>query len=269
MIRRAEFLRPTLTKGMFLLEWDLFILLDLLRGDLTSDREVLVASYPLVFLYLVGCALASLDRRRHRLVEGWRLLALTLGLIGVDQIIKTAVVSFIPFRESVPIVAGWLHLAHAWNVEGSWLLSTFGAGLVRPAALAVVVVPVLLCSPLCYRYYVRTQRGSVWTDAAFVALFAGVASWVCDMALRGHVVDYINLPGVVAADLKDILLTVGAAALAAEVLETPGLSWGWRGWSEEARAIRHLLVDIVSFTVEEWRGARGWLAGAWRKARHS
>jgi len=40
---------------------------------------------------------------------------------------------------------------------------------------------ILFSSVFCHRYYVRTQRQSVWADVAFSGLFAALASWLCEM----------------------------------------------------------------------------------------
>jgi hypothetical protein len=122
--------------------------------------------------------------------------------------------------------------------------------------LTVVVVAILLGSAFCHRYYTSTKRESVWADVAFLGLFAGSASWVCDMGFRGHIVDYIHLPGVVTADFKDILLAIGAAALFVEVLENPDVSLRWSGWRQEGKECLRLGEDVVGFSIEELRGIR-------------
>jgi hypothetical protein len=45
------------------------------------------------------------------------------------------------------------------------------------------------------------------------------------MAARGYILDFINLPEVVTADLKDIVISIGVAAFFAEALDNPELSW--------------------------------------------
>ena len=251
--RLSGFLKPTAFKGVFVAEWALFIVFELLRGKLESSWEILVASYPLVFFYLVACALTAVSQRSRQLAQGWRLLALIAGLIAVDQVVKTTIVACVPHQTSIPIIAGWLHLAHEYNSQGSWLIATFSARPLGAATLAVVVGLVLLSAGFFYRYYVRVMRQSVWADGAFAALFAALASWLCDMAFRGYVVDFINLPGVVTADFKDILLTIGAAAFVVEALDNPYVSWRWRGWRQEATAFRQLAARVIGFSVQELR----------------
>ena len=221
MLQTAVFLKPTAVKLFFLVEWTLFILLGLLRGELTDSRQMFTASLPLVLFYLAACVLTALYRRTRKQPASWNMLAPVIGLTLCDQLIKAAVVTFIPYQTSIPIIKGWLHAAHECNVQGSWLVSAFNIPFSSTLILGVIVVLTLLCVVICYRYYVRFKRRSVWTDTAFIGLSAGLAGWLCDMGLRGHIVDYIHLPGVVTADLKDILLTLGVAAFFAEALQNP------------------------------------------------
>jgi lipoprotein signal peptidase len=262
---QGSFLKPTGLKLVFLVEWTLFILLEWLRGELGTGGKILVASYPLVFFYLVACVLVVLSQHTRQVARGWKLLALALGLAAVDQFIKTMVGTFVPYQSSAPIIEGWLHLAHKHNLQGSWLLSIFNLRPVGTAMLTVVVVAILSGSAFCHRYYVATKRESVWADVAFLGLFAGSASWVCDMGFRGYIVDYIHLPGVVTADFKDILLAIGAAALFVEMLENPDVSLRWSGWRQEAKELLQLGENVVGFSIQELRGIRQGLMKRLRK----
>lgn len=249
----AGFLRPTALKAVFLAEWVLFILIEMLRGRLESSRQILVVSYPLAFFYLLACVLSLLSQRVGQIARGWRLLVLCASLTAVDQLGKAIVVALVPFRTSIPVIPDWLHLAHERNTQGSWLISSFDLPGISTAFLVVVAVLGVVVSLLAHRYYVSARRKSVWADIAFVGLCAGLASWACDVGLRGYIVDYIQLPGVVTADGKDILLTTGVAALLAETLENPKISLRWEGWRSEAREVVQLVRDVVRFYAEKLR----------------
>lgn len=216
--RMAVFLRPTWVKLIFLVEWALFILIELVRGDLDTGHQILVAGYPLVFFYLVACGLTFWSHHGQQSISGWKLLAWAAGLAAVDQLIKGMVISLIPYQQSVPVIPGWLHLTHVYNLHGSWIFSTFNLGQITTAAVMVVAVIGLLATWTGYKYYLSSHQPSVWATAAFLCLFAGLISWVIDMGVRGWILDFIHLPGVVTADFKDILIGVGAAALFAEWL---------------------------------------------------
>lgn len=261
----AGFLRPTALKMVFLAEWALFILVEMLRGRLESGQQILVASYPLAFFYLLACLLSFLSRRVRQIAKGWRLLVLCASLTAVDQLAKAIVAILVPFQASVPIIPDWLHLAHERNTQGSWLVRSFDLPGISTAFLAVVVVLGLVVSFLGHRYYVSTRRKSVWADAAFVGLCAGLAGWACDMGLRGYIVDYFQLPGVVTADGKDVLLTTGVAALLAEMLENPTISFRWEGWRGEGRSLVRLVKDVVRFYAQELRCLQSYIQKTWKR----
>jgi lipoprotein signal peptidase len=247
-------LRPTATRLIFLVEWFLFILLALWQGKLESGKQILVASYPLAFFYAIACAFALLSEQSQQLIRGWRLFALAVGLTAADQLAKALIVASIPYQASVPVIDGWLHLAHVRNAHGSWLLSTLSARELGTVLLMIVVPLTLLFSVLCHRYYTCTQRRSVWADVAFVGLFGGGMSWVCDMHFRGYVVDFLVLPGVLAADLKDLFVTIGAAAFCAEALDNPNVSLRPKGWRQDGKDLLQLVARVTDFSVQELHG---------------
>ncbi len=249
-----DFLKPTATRGIFLIEWTAFVLFSLLRHELTSTHQVLVALYPLIILYLVACELATLSHAICPGIRGRRVLLVALSLFVVDQASKALVASFLPFQASIPVVAGWLHVAHERNVQGSWLMSAFGLPRAATFVLLIVVAATLPWLVLCYRYYVSTRRKSVWASVAFVTLFAGLASWLWDVSVRGDVLDWISLPGVITTDVKDFLLTLGGASLAAEALDRPDVSWRWRGWRAEGRDLDRQFREFASYAIREIRG---------------
>jgi len=268
MLAVVAFLKPTRIKLVFLLEWVLFILITIAKGELETNHQILVAGYPLAFFYLVACALAALSQHVRQLAQSWRLLVFAIGLTILDQVVKMIVAAFVPYQISIPIVNNWLYLAHERNFHGSWIASAFNVQFVSVFALMQwgLVIPVLLCSILCHRYYITTNRKSLWADIAFLGVFAGYASWVCDMSFRGHIIDFINLPGLVTADLKDILVTVGVAAFVVETLDNPKLSWRWTGWQEEKDDLVRLVTSLFSFSIQELRKARQAMMSGFGKA---
>lgn len=251
----VAFLRPTKLKLAFLVQWVLFILITAAQGKLNTNRQILIAVYPLIIFYLAACAFTALSQHTPQLAQGWKLLALALGLTILDQASKIIVIASIPYQTSIPIIDGWLRLAHERNYQGSWVASTFNL----PSVGVLNVLQWLLAvsfpfgSILCHRYYTTTNRESLWADVVFLGLFAGYASWICDMAVRGYITDFINLPGLVTADLKDILVAFGAAAVFAEVLDNPELSWRWQGWRQEGEDLIQLTANLLSFSIQELR----------------
>ncbi len=264
----AGFLRPTRLKLLFLVEWALFVLIAWLQGSLGNTHQVLVALYPLGAFYLAACALAARSRRAQRIATGWRLAAAALTLLVLDQAAKMAVAARLALDASTPLVPGWLHLAHRRNEVGSWVLSSLA-----PQAASLVLWLQALAALVClvgslasYRYYLRTHRQSLWADVAFLGLFSGLLSWLVDVGLRGSIVDFLELPGLVTADLKDIWLTLGIAALFAEAVDNPQLSWRWRGWREEGKDLGRLARSLLRFSAAElsraWEVVARWLGRA-------
>jgi lipoprotein signal peptidase len=186
------------------------------------------------------------------------MLALAVALMLLDQIIKLFIVAFIPFQTAVPLVKGWLNLAHSCNFQGSWLLTTLEASNMWLLPSALLATLMVLCSWFCYRYYVVNQRASIWADVAFLGLFAGLVSWLVEMGLRGHIVDFICLPDLVTADLKDIYLALGISAIFVEYLDNPGLLRAWQGWRQESSNWRQLVTNIIRFSQQE-------LSDAWTR----
>jgi len=255
MLAVVAFLKPTRTKLVFLLEWVLFILITIAKGGLKTNHQILVAGYPLVFFYLIACALAASSQHVRQLAQDWRLLVFAIGLTILDQAVKMIVAASVPYQTSIPIVNNWLYLAHERNYHGSWIVSAFNVQFVSVFNLMQwgLAIPVLFFSILCHRYYTTTNRKSLWADVALLGVFAGYASWICDMSLRGHIVDFINLPGLVTADLKDILISIGVAALFVEMLDNPKISWRWAGWQKERDDLIRLVTSLRSFSIQELR----------------
>lgn len=253
-------LRPNRNKLIFLVEWLIFLAITGLQGGLGSRRQTLVASSPLLFFYLCASLLEWLSHKIKQVARGWWLLALALGLVLLDQTIKLLVTLFIPFRTAVPLIDGWLNLAHDCNFQGSWVLSQFNRPVGSLIPLGIMALLLLILSWFGYRYYIVHQRASLWADAAFLGLFAGLASWLVEMPLRGHIVDFICLPDVVTADLKDIYLTIGIAAIFVETLDNANLSRPGEGWAREKANFQQLVQQFLVFSRQEiqtnWQALR-------------
>lgn len=258
MLAVVAFLRPTKLKLAFLAEWVLFVLFLAAQGKLEDSRQILIAVYPSILLYLAACALTAWSHHTKQVAQGWRLLGLALGLAILDQVSKLIVIAFVPYQKSIPIMDGWMHLAHEHNPQGSWLASVFdvqSVGIFHTMQW-LLALACLLLSVLCHRYYTTNNRHSLWADVAFLGIFAGLASWICDMAFRGYIVDFIRFPGLVTFDLKDVLVTLSVGAILAEALANPRVSWRWRGWRREGEDLIHLGTDLLSFSIQELRKGR-------------
>jgi len=249
----AQFLKPTKLKFIFLLEWTVFILIQLIRGELRGLHPFLVACSPLILFYLLASGFAHLSNTHFCIAEGWKIIALGILLTTLDQFLKIMASILIPYQSSLPIVQDWLHLSHIHNLQGSWIVSSFNLVYVSKTFLFLLVISLILSSIFIHRYYLRTHRESFWVDLAFLGLFAGLLSWIIDMGWRGYILDFIQLPGVVAADLKDILMAIGLASFLVEAIDNPEITFHWKGFRNEVHGLCHLSSSFIHFASSEIR----------------
>ncbi|MDY6875571.1 MAG: signal peptidase II [Chloroflexota bacterium] len=243
-----ECFRPTVSKSILIAEWIAYILLMAAWGRLTELRQLAVALWPLLLFYCLACVLVMWGQRASRVTSGRGLVLLAIIMIALDQMSKCVASALLSPDATLPLIKGWLHLTNVHNVGGSLLAPAW----MKPV-LVVVAALVLPLSVIVYRYYISSKRRSLWTDLAFLGIFTGYASWLCDMSLRGHIIDLIQIPGIVAADFKDLFLTLGGACVIIEVLDRPGLSLGWDGWRAEFESTRRLITDVSVFAAGELR----------------
>lgn len=251
----------TKLKLIFLVEWTIYILFLWTSGGLVSGQVILGALVPLLFFYLAASILTWLHIKNALIPKNRQLLLLSCGLIITDQLLKWLVFLYIPVETSLPVLENWLHVTHERNMRGSWFLTVIESEWAGTGVLISAAVLVLLLALFCYRFYTITYRHTIWVDTAFIGIFAGLGSWLCDMVGRGYVLDYIHVPGVVAADMKDILLTIGVAAFFAEVVDNPDVSWRWKGWRHEyeelcdlARNLQRFIRDELGSLKDKWTG---------------
>jgi len=244
-----KFFRPTVYKLIFTAEWVAYILLRAAGGRLTSLRQLMVALWPLLLLYCLGCALVAWSQRVNRVASGRGLALLVIVMVALDQVSKTAISMFVPPNATLPLVKGWLHLA---NVTASWLTPAW----FKPVLILAFVLVVSL-SVIVYRYYVSSKRRSLWTDLVFLGIFAGYVTRLCDVSLRGYTLDFIQIPGLVTSDFGDLFLSL-AACVVIEVLDNPAISRRWDGWRAEAESTHRLITNIATFAAEDLRS--WWIA---------
>jgi lipoprotein signal peptidase len=261
--RLLVFLSPSLIKLFFLVEWLLLILYTLIWDGISLQGALAGSILPLAFFYLVGSTFSALSRQSQQLAGGAKLHLLALSLAFIDQILKTVISLIIPNQNTLPIIQGWLHLAHERNLRGSWLVEIFDFTFVSHTVLVIFVLPFLLGTLIGHGYYTTRYRKSVWADAAFLGLFSGLLSALCDLILRGYTLDFIQVPGIVTADLKDVLITIAIAAFFAEAYENPNIALlRWHGVRQEIDAGRQLLADVLSYTRQEiaqlWAAFLNW-----------
>ena len=251
----ARFLKPSRFKLVFIVEWLAFSVFFGLQVGNPTLRQFANLLWPLALYYLCGCIFVNACKNGHQALAHVRFLSLiAVALAGVDHGVKAWAYTQIPLGDSVSILQNHLHLSHAQNTAGSWVLATLDSGPGFKLLLIVVIPVVLLLSPLAYRFYVHNHQRSYWPAIAYIGFVAGMLSWVVDISLRGAVIDYIAMPGIVTADFKDILLSFGIAAFFVEAMENPAISARWKGWRVEYSELRDLILSFVQFVGRETFG---------------
>lgn len=237
-----EFFKPTLPKGVFILEWSAYYGLFVVWGGQKSPQQLAVGLWPLAPLYGLGCALVKWSQRTTRVAGGRGMAAFAVALVAGDQIAKFMVERFLPPNAPRQILGDWLHVTHVRHAGGSLL----APARLAPLLMAMAIV-VLLLAVVIYRYTTASNRRSLWVDLAFLGIFAGYGSWLVDMAWRRTVLDFLSIPELVAFDLKDVFLLVGGAAFVVEVIENSNLSWRWAGWRQEIAGVIQLVQKLYRF----------------------
>ena len=216
-----NFCAPTRAKLAFLAEWALFLLLEIVIGALNRPGQALAAGLPLVFFYICGCLLAWIAGRGMHLGSYAGLLGAGMLLALLDQAAKLAVTQGLGPNANLVLIPRGLVIEQSLNLHASWAAGQFNLDFLSVALLSALSILLLLALAFGYRYYRANRRPSRWADLAFLFLLGGVASALADQVLRGFTVDFIGLPGLVVADLKDIWLSLGIACLLAEALTAP------------------------------------------------
>jgi signal peptidase II len=238
-----DFLKPTWMKLIFLVELPLFFLIELGRKGTEVFSGITTLLLPAFFYYLIGCTLVSFYQKRKSGLRVEIVLIAVAGFLLVDQGAKWVIVTLLDLGDSIPLLPGLLHLSYAQNVYGSWL---FG-DLVGHGFLLVFIILCLLITIASYRYYRNRVRTSVLADMAFVFLVVSFISAFFEIGVRGYVVDFLQLPGYVTADIKDIYLWIGVACVLIETFEGGHGKMSLREFGNAlVRMVRYNLYHLVS-----------------------
>ena len=232
--------------------WVLCVAVAILRARFDIGPIAVNLLWPFLFFYSLAWLFEKASHSSRLLTRDRDVLLVAALLVAGDHLCKLACSQLIPLGESIPVVANRLHIANIHNVHGTWLSSVSGTAPVVVQTLVISILFVTLAL-LLHGFYSARQRKSFWSVLAYGCLVAGTASAAVDLGARGYVVDYLYLPGLFAADLKDVYLTVFASALIVEALSNPRISVRWLGWREESRELPRLVVEFTRFAVGEIR----------------
>jgi lipoprotein signal peptidase len=247
------FIKPTWIKLFFMVYWAACVIVAIPVAGFKIRPIAFNLIWPFLFFYIVGCGFVAFSKNSMQ-SWGWRRYAsVIMALTAVDHVLKYIVFVLMPVGGTIPVVPYRFHVAHFQNIKGSWLAAATASEPVVGETLMICLV-FLVLAPWIYRFYIRKQRISFWVRSGFVLMMSGLASCAVDLAIRGMVIDYLYLPGLYAADLKDILLVVGATALVVEMVDNPQVVW--KGWRAELMAIPNIFVRIWQSTAGYLRGRR-------------
>jgi lipoprotein signal peptidase len=247
-----KILKPSIRKIIFLAEWLVFIFILIFQGKIQNFHQLGVALYPLLFFYLIASFLFNLRDKKRQPLTTKNLLLIVVGLFLFDQLIKIIVVGLIPTNNSISVISGWFEFAHRQNPHGAWIFTNLSDNTIPgivPVLKVFFIVLTILIIPI-YQYLESSLGPKYWIQIGFVCIFSAFLSWMVDMFLRGYIVDFIGLPGLVTADLKDIYAYIGAAAIIIEAVEEPR-NLQWTGLKTEILEIRQLYSGVTHFILQD------------------
>jgi lipoprotein signal peptidase len=186
----------------------------------------------------------------------FRLIALALLLVIVDQASKAVVRTTMEPGESISILGGVLRIHFEPVFSGvSWFVPDLPVWALAALRLAWLFVA-LLAFPV-YLFYTQTRRRSVWTDVAAVGLCAGCLGHLLDDLFAPYTTDFIQFFNGPSANFADVYAYAGLAALAVElgfVLRETRSEWqGWRHFLHRTIETRRAFLRFVrrGFKIED------------------
>lgn len=248
-----ELTKPEPKQLVFLVEWLIFLFLLFFQGKMVSLQTWGVALCPFLFFYFIGGILFCTSKKIKKLFDTKFLILIAFGLFLIDQLIKIFVITLIPINSSIPIIPGWFEITHRLNPHGAWIFTSLSDDtipLITPFMKLFLLSLTLLIIPI-YQYLESRYGKIFWMQVSFVCIFSAFLSWLVDMFTRGYIVDFIGLPGLVAADLKDIFAYIGAAAIIIQAMEDPETYLKWKGWRSEIKDIGEFSSSVKNFIIKD------------------
>jgi signal peptidase II len=133
-----------------------------------------------------------------------RAFLLFAGVVALDQLVKTAVVSALAVGESLSVIGEVLRITHIRNTGAAFGMLK---GLGGVFALAAIVGIVAFASLV-------VRRPPLWTGVGAALVAAGAAGNLFDRLFRdGGVVDYVDFRFWPAFNVADSAITIGAVVL--------------------------------------------------------
>lgn len=170
-----------------------------------------------------GASLTS-ERHKSRLPH---LAAVVAVAWALDQVTKVLAIEYLEGREPVPVIGSLLQLTLVRNPGAAF---STGTGFTQYISLFAILAVLVACW-----YAVRARTvGYAW---AIGLVLAGILGNLTDRVfrepspLKGHVIDFLQLPHWPVFNVADICINVGAALVVIQVLRGVRLD----GTREESR----------------------------------
>jgi signal peptidase II len=142
---------------------------------------------------------------------GWLLMLFTLALVGCDHATKAVAQTALERRAPLSIISGLLDLRYTENRDTAFsLLHSLhfpGKGALLVAMSAIGICGVILA-------WWRRRRASATEQVAYALIVAGALGNALDRALRGYVIDFIEIHRWPVFNVADVAISAGAVLLA-------------------------------------------------------
>jgi signal peptidase II len=146
----------------------------------------------------------------------WRILAIPLGVLVLDQASKLWVVEALPYGGQKPVIPGFFHLVHTRNRGIAFGL--FADGGPGAQALLLTLIGLLLAFVV---WQLCQHHGALGPRLGLGLILGGALGNLADRLLRGEVVDFLDFFVVLAGkayhwpafNLADAAITLGAIGL--------------------------------------------------------
>jgi len=119
------------------------------------------------------------------------MLAVVAGLVVLaDQITKALILKYLPYHQSVTVIAGFFDLTHIHNPGGAF-------GIMANVGESVRTIVFLLASSLAvgliFYFYKKTPPSFTFLAIGFALIFGGAVGNLVDRVRLGVVIDFLDI----------------------------------------------------------------------------
>lgn len=137
-------------------------------------------------------------------------------LVFIDQTTKLIVSAFF-LNHNLPIIKGYISFSPIHNDKYSYLGALLNYNFGKALNSIIAVIAILLIYYV-YKFALIKGRNSKLVNLSYVLLLSGTVCSLIDRIFWSGSLDYIWLHGFFTFDLKDALLSLGAATAVLEII---------------------------------------------------